>query len=127
MSTKSFEEVLNTTIEIGIIACKEDYSSLEDKERREGSVKGFEDCRGLGYNELIELLKLSSEYSHEAFIKRLDNQSYFQCYYAEIEWVLNVMSAYKIINGGKSDISYLQTSRGYRLAHNIICNFINPI
>ena len=64
-----------------------------DKMRLDGSLKGFEECRGKGPAELEELLGVARTRMAEAFTDDAKDYWYWRCRESEIEWVCNVVSA----------------------------------
>jgi hypothetical protein len=92
-----FLDLLTKTIEIGIEAASRDYA--HDKQKREGAVRGFTECRGKSPSELSTLLADANTTTME---KRRDGAAdywYWRCRAAEIEWVANVISAVLVNKG----------------------------
>jgi hypothetical protein len=95
----TYEEFLTHVIDEGISAAKADYTRLEDKARLDGSVEGFEACRG---KHPIDLQKLfwdarqkSQTAYHEVNDKQITDEEYWRInsFEAEIGWTCNVVSA----------------------------------
>jgi len=98
-------DAINKIIDEGIEGACRDYSEPRNKSKREGSVKGFEDCRGKSPAEIEALLLAASEASQRAFIDvnegrmTSDEYWYWRCRTIEIEWVTNVLSHIMVAQG----------------------------
>jgi hypothetical protein len=94
-----FEEFLERVIDDGIEAAKADYTEPAQASKLDGSIAGFEACRGKDMLGLGLLLKEAHEKTREAFRDvhegRIDSDVYWfnQCYELEVEWVCNCASA----------------------------------
>jgi hypothetical protein len=113
--SKFLEEVIN----VGIASAKEDYKN-DKPDHLEGSIAGFEACRGKNPNELIEVWKEAAEYMSKAFNARADNYWYFRCYQLEVEWVMNCVSCLLINNGDQPLLSHLPTCNAMTLVSKIV-------
>jgi hypothetical protein len=91
----NYGEFLGRIIDEGIKGAKKDYDGKSKTKRfkREGSIKGFEDCRGLSLAELSTLRIESARETQKAYREQADDYWYWRCRDAEIEWVCNVVSA----------------------------------
>lgn len=123
LNSMTYEEFLNKVIDNGIAAAKEDYKN--DKDRRDGSVAGFEACRDKQPNELLEIYQESVEYAYGSYFER-DSSKYwwFRCYQLEVEWVCNVVSALLYNEGKEPILSWLPTCNGVICANNILISKI---
>lgn len=95
----NFASFLDRVIEDGIAAARTDYSRPEQKSKLEGSIEGFEACRGKDPAALALLAaraakdtELARMHLHE---DEISTGEYWKkrCREAEIEWVVNVVSA----------------------------------
>jgi hypothetical protein len=93
-----YKEFLERVINDGIEAVKTDYK--EGDNRREGSIQGFEDCRGKPPQELLALLTEARKKAEEVYWEAqegdkaaVDRYWHYQSRALEIEWVCNSMSA----------------------------------
>ncbi len=115
-----YNSALNEIIEQGIEAAKSDYSKSEEKHRLNGSIAGFEACRGLNPQQLKELHDNSRIKTWDSFnsanegLIKSEDYWYVRCYEAEVEWVCNVISAILINQGLKPII--IPTARGFMQA-----------
>lgn len=109
---------LTRIIEDGLVACRKSYADRPNK--LEGSIAGFEACRGKQPMELAILLQEARRNMALALVDGTSIDDYWRkrCYYAEIEWVCNVVSA-ALQNEGKSIIVPV-TARGVIKAAEII-------
>ena len=82
---------LERVVDEGIEAAEESYAN--DTLKREGAVEGFEACRGLNPEELLELLQDAHKAMTKAYGEQVDDYWRIHCRDAEIEWVCNVVSA----------------------------------
>lgn len=111
-----YEQFLEEIINGGIEGCKQDYSGPNDKDRLEGSIAGFEACRGKNPQQLFEEYSKASKLAEEAFSLLVENYWYFRCFQMEVEWVCNVVSA-----GTKIQLlSWLPTTAGVMRAGKIL-------
>jgi hypothetical protein len=88
-----YDDFLKRVIDDGIEAAKADYDKPEEKERLEGSIEGFEACRGKDPAALFRLLQQARRRTAEAHNGRSDFYWRIRCFEAEIEWICNVISA----------------------------------
>jgi hypothetical protein len=95
----TYNEFLTHVIDEGIAAAKADYTKPEDKARLEGSIEGFEACRG---KHPIDLQKLfwdarqkTQTAHHEVNDGKITSEEYWRInsFEAEIGWTCNVVSA----------------------------------
>ena len=91
----NYDEFLTRVIDEGIEAVKEDYKGESPAKRlkREGSVRGFEECRGKTPDELSILRVDANQRTQQAYRDQTQDYSYWRCREAEVEWVCNVVSA----------------------------------
>lgn len=119
-----FAAFLERVIEDGIAAARADYTKPEQKSKLEGSIEGFEACRGKTPAELASLLDQVARNRQQAFMRlheqEISTQEYWKtrCREAEIEWVLNVVSA-ALHNSGQPPITAF-TARGVLAAAKIL-------
>ncbi len=85
-----------------LAAATSDYKDDPAPNRRDGSIAGFEACRGLSAASLGELLVTSRAETDALRRKFYDNDDpesttdkywYQRCFELEVEWVCNVVSA----------------------------------
>lgn len=114
----TLEEFLNRVIDDGIAAVKKDYRQPHQKEKRDGSIAGFEACRGKTLLELNELLQASHTSTADAHDRRAKDYWWFRCYELEVEWVCNCVSAL-LVNQGLPPI-IVPTARGMMKAAGIV-------
>jgi hypothetical protein len=114
----NLNDCLNAIIDDGIEAARADYAKPHQADKREGSVKGFEDCRGKAPDEIARLLIEANERAWQAMREQASDYWYWRCRAAEIEWVANVLS--NIMHAqGWPPIS-MMTARGAMKAAEII-------
>lgn len=105
---------LARVIKDGIEAAEKDYAGRPDK--RKGAVEGFRACDGKRPPELAELLSSARNAAQEAFTHEAVNYWEIRCFEAEVEWVLNCISAAT----GQSDFPTITTARGLMKAASIL-------
>jgi hypothetical protein len=118
-----FRAFLDRVIDDGIAAARADY---REGPKLEGSVEGFEDCRGKGPTELRDLLaearqetvKARRAIGDESDQALVDAYWRIRCRELEIEWVCNVASA-ALMNQGLRVI-VPPTARGVMKAAEIV-------
>ena len=86
------KEFLDAVIERGMAAARRDYARPDQRLKLEGSLAGFEDCRGLDVVALRALLLKAREEAHEARLAHRADYWRIRCREAEIEWVANCLS-----------------------------------
>jgi len=112
-----YESFLEKIINDGIAAAKEDYDDPRDKLRLEGSIEGFEACRGKTPEEIRKVFEKATldtfhamesvhngEISHDEYWK-------IRCREAEVEWVANCVSAILVNSGKPALFVHLPTAR----------------
>lgn len=92
-------EFMERIINDGIAAVKVDYSELKDKEKLDGSISGFEKCRGKNPTELLLLLRNAQKATHDMGLKQGKSYWFVRCEELEIEWVCNCMSVVLLYEG----------------------------
>lgn len=102
----TYTQFLEHVINQGIEGARSDYKDERDEQRLDGSVAGFEACRGKAIDELLMEYTKANSLAQEAFNNQVDNYWWFQCYKLEVEWVLNCVSAFI----GKPLLSWLPTA-----------------
>jgi hypothetical protein len=102
----NFNDVLNVVIDDGINAALQSYSKPYQSLKREGSIFGFNECRGLNAQKLAELLISAEKTTKDKMMKNSHDYWYWRCRHAEIEWVCNVMSAVLVSHNESPIASY---------------------
>jgi hypothetical protein len=115
----TYFEFLDEVINLGIEAAKADYKN-DKKDHLDGSVAGFEACRGKEPLELLEVLREANEYAYEAHFDRADNYWYFRCYALEVEWVINCVSCLLVNNNEPPLLSWMPTCNAMMLVSKIV-------
>ena len=122
----TYEEFLTKVIDKGIDAAKRDYTKPEDKARLDGSIEGFEACRGKNPVELQKLFwdsrKKTTDAYHRVNEKEISDDEYWRinCFEHEVGWVCNVISAILTNSGGPSLDPLMPTARAVMCAAEIV-------
>lgn len=97
----TYEAFLNRIIDDGIKAAKQDYARPDQASTLEGSIAGFEACRGLYPHQLRELLEDMLDSDHAAAIEGIRGADYWRLVgiHCEVEWVCNCVSAALVGSG----------------------------
>lgn len=111
-------DALNAVIDDGIEAARLDYARPDQKLKLDGSIRGFEDCRGKTAEEIGKLLAQANQDADDARRREAQDYWHWRCRAAEIEWVANVLSAI-LMNEGRPTI-VTPTARGMLKAADII-------
>lgn len=98
---------LDRIIDDGIKAAAADYA---EGPKLDGSIAGFEACRGKTPEQLMDLWSEAGRATIHEHMKPgdIDTYWYWNCYQLEVEWVLNCLSAAM----GRPLLGYLPTARG---------------
>ena len=125
----TYDEFLTQVIDGGVAGVRKDY--VDDISKREGSVAGFEACRGKQPVELRAVLTLARKQANDAFWASQEGQKdpdgrgkgpnhywYWRCFELEVEWVCDVVSAL-LMNSGLGMI-VPPTCRGVAQAAEIV-------
>ena len=88
----TLNDTLNHIIDDGIEAARLDYPKPGDILKREGSIAGFEACRGKSPAEIAALLAEANERARQAMLERDPRYWFWRCRAAEIELTANVLS-----------------------------------
>ena len=109
----TYEELLAKIIDAGIEAARADYAKRPDKpEMLEGSIAGFEACRGKSPDELAALWNRAERRGHFSRQEGKDDFWYWRCYAGEIEFCANVISVGLRQQGRPAILPWLPTARG---------------
>jgi hypothetical protein len=105
------EDFLTAIIEKGIEAATRDYE--HDERRKQGSVDGFNACRGKSPEDLLTLLSSARK---ECQLIRSGEKGdelywYWRCYELEVEWVLNCLSVKLTMEDKPALLPHLPTLR----------------
>ncbi len=89
----TYTEYLHEVIDDGISAATQDYCRPEQRQKREGSIAGFQACRDKSPDGLKDLLGACRTATLDA-IDNGDKANYwwYRCYELEVEWVCNCVS-----------------------------------
>jgi hypothetical protein len=117
----NYNEFLSRIIDEGIDAAKSDYTDPKDKLRLDGSIAGFEACRGKQPNELVEVWQKANDNMNNAFHEEKNDYWWYRCFQLEVEWVCNVVTA-MLMNEGFNEplLSWLPTTNGVIKAATIL-------
>ena len=123
----TYNEFLTRIIDEGIAAATADYTDPKDKERLEGSIAGFNACRNLLPEQLVEAWQTATTDVNVAFREQKINYWYYRCFQLEVEWVINVVSAMLINEGQQPLLAWLPTANGAMKAASILGVNTNPL
>lgn len=113
-----YKRFLYRVIGDGIKAAKADYTAPGDKEKLDGSLLGFRQCRGKNPKKLAKLLASSRAKEKKALVQEQENRMFLACRALEIEWVCNCVSAALLNQGLPAIIN--PTARGVMKAAEIL-------
>lgn len=119
----TYDEFLTRIIDDGIEAARKSYSQPKQRAKLEGSLEGFEACRGLNPAQLLALLEDAGQ-RVEAARRRVDDgadiDEYWKerCRESEIEWTANCLSAVLANQGMKPIVP--PTARGVMKAAEVV-------
>lgn len=116
MPAMTNDEFLNQIITRGIAACERDYA--DRPAMREGSIAGFEACRGKTADQLRQLLQDAYQATQKAYAQQSPDYWRTRCFELEVEWVCNVVSAAALNTGGPFIVP--PTARGVLMAAQIL-------
>lgn len=88
-----YSDFLEQAINEGVAAAQKDYADPDSKQKLDGSIAGFEACRGKSPMELGELLGAAKTATEDAFLNEREDYWWYRCYELEVEWTCNVVSA----------------------------------
>lgn len=92
MYVMTFENFVARVVDDGVRAATRDYVQERQAPLLEGSLAGFEACRGLEPGELARLLRAARIKSASAWRQDPEERLWRRGYEAEVEWVCNVVS-----------------------------------
>jgi len=122
-----YNEFLTRVINEGIEAATADYTDPSDKERLEGSIAGFDACKNLLPEQLVEVWQKATNDMNTAFHEQQEDYWWYRCFQLEVEWVMNVVSAMLVNEGQNALLSWLPTANGAMKAASIIGVNTNPL
>jgi len=114
-------DFLNRVIDDGIAEITTEYTRDDQLHKKEGGIKGFEECRGKTDDQLMVMLAEAKEITNEL---RMDNDGrywYFVMRERQIEWVINVLSAKNYLKGKPTMV--IPTAKGALKAGMILGRF----
>ena len=111
-------DALNTIIDDGIEAARGDYTEPRNKPKLDGSIAGFEACRGKSPDQIVLLMQEADATTRQKMMEQAPDYWYWRCYQLEVEWVANVLSA--ILDAQGLPIISNVTARGMMKAAEII-------
>lgn len=115
-----YYEFLNRVIDEGIAAATADYTKESEKQQLEGSIAGFNACRNLLPDQLVELWQKANADRNNAYVLQGENYWWYSCFHSEVEWVINVVSAMLVNEGQDALLSWLPTANGMMKAASIV-------
>jgi hypothetical protein len=92
-----YHDVLNAIIDDGIEAARIDYSEPRNKQKLDGAIRGFTECRDCTPVDVAILLALARRDTRQWFGS--EQHWYWRSRELEIEWVANVVSAFLMEKG----------------------------
>lgn len=118
-----YADFLNAVIDDGMEAARVSYGTQQDRSKcdpvkLEGSLAGFELCRGLKPHAIASLLADMSEETAAARTRHDPRYWFWRCRESEVQWVANVMSA-ALVRAGLPFIVN-PTYRGLRRALDVL-------
>ncbi len=116
----NYYEFLNRVIDEGIAAATADYTKESEKQQLDGSIAGFDACRNLLPEQLVETWQKATDDMNQAHFEQKENYWWYCCFQSEVEWVINVVSAMMINERQDPLLSWLPTANGMRKAASIV-------
>jgi len=118
MGGMPYQDFLNAIIDDGIESCREAYAGPADAERREGAIRGFEDCRGKTPAELLALKAEADRAIHDKMLEQAADYWFWRYRSLQVDWTLNVLSAAAHAHGRPAYVA--PTARGMLKAADIL-------
>jgi hypothetical protein len=84
---------VNAIVDDGIEECRLVYTRPDQSLKRDGAIRGFEECRGLSPHEIAALLGRAKADREDARRREAPDYWYWRMREAQVEWVANVVSA----------------------------------
>jgi hypothetical protein len=118
----TLQEFIEIIVVDGIVAVTEDYSSEDEKHKLEGAIEGFNLCKGKNPEQILEEWKKTSDERNIAHRNDVGEKEYWKiaCKNAEIEWVLNCISAVLMNEGVRPLLSWHPTARAVMKASEVL-------
>jgi hypothetical protein len=113
----TYQQLLERVIADGIAEAREAYAAPKDHHKRDGSIEGFEACRGKKPLEIVALWneaeRLSPQIAEECRKRARPDEDYWKHRYKtlQIEWVCNVLSVGLGASGQPPLLAHLPTAR----------------
>lgn len=114
----NLKEFIDRVIDDGIVAVNRDYARPDQKDKRDGSIAGFEACRDKTPQELAELLDACRTATLDARLNEKTRYWWFRCYELEVEWVCNCVSV--LLQRSNLPVIVPPTCRAVRQAAKIV-------
>lgn len=122
----TLNDALNQIIDDGIEAARADYTKPDQRLQLEGSIQGFEECRGKTPSQIAALIDEANardfEQARDVNERGGPAEQYWfwRCRTLEIEWVANVLGNVMLANNIEPLSRRLLTYRGAMKAAEII-------
>lgn len=120
----TYDVFLDRVIRDGIAAAREDYAAPAQSHKLNGSIAGFEACRGKAPEDLVAAYHAASAETRRLLLLRPDGavEDYWRarCFELEVEWACNCVSAALASEGLAPLLSWLPTARGVMKAVEIL-------
>lgn len=113
-----YADFLNAIVDDGIESCREAYAGPRDADKREGAVRGFEECRGKDPGGLLALRAEADRTVHDKMSAQAPDYWFWRYRALQVEWVLNVLSAAEYAQGREPYVT--PTARGLGKAVDIL-------
>ena len=126
-----YQRFLKEVIDDGMIAARSEYDPDISASELEGSLQGFEDCKGKTPEEIASIyLKAQMEsrkYNPDEIKEdKKDEYQRLRCRVLEIEWVLNVVSGFLFLVLHQPPLIPV-TARGMMKAINVVGNVLGQL
>lgn len=109
MRSLPYNDFLNALIDEGLESVREHESAPRRTHFRDGANKGFEECRGLTADQLLDLLKQAGDDTAQARTRpsgmsetELARYWYLRSRKSQIQWVNDVVQASIYLSGGET-------------------------
>jgi hypothetical protein len=113
-----YRDFLNAVIDDGIEEVREAYAKPGDAGKRDGAIRGFEECRGREPSELLLLQAEADRAVHDKRVAQAADYWYWRYRALQVGWVLNVLSAAEHAAGREPHVP--PTARGMLKAADIL-------
>jgi hypothetical protein len=113
-----YADFLNAVIDDGLDEVRRTYLRPDQAAKRDGAIRGFEECRGLDADALLDLMDRARVETAAKRRAQAPDYWFWRMRESQVEWVLNVVNAANYEHG--RPVNFPPTARGMSKAIDVL-------